>query len=140
MLKAGCCPRITEHDQSVDRGQTEGGIVQGVCPCLRVPIRSTGGWGELTFEITPSVNVHMGFGIDDPNNDDSLIGRTYNRVIYANVFLDMTKQLKTGLEVSTWKTLYQNATLDESAASDRLPDPTAAGEAVVIDWTVRYSF
>ena len=117
-----------------------GGILQGVCPCLRVPIRSTGGWGELGLDVTRRLRTHVGFGIDDPNNADSLIGRNYNRVIYANVFFDVTDRLKTGLEVSTWKTLYQNETLDEPDPDDRLPNPTAPGEAVVLNWTVRYSF
>jgi hypothetical protein len=117
-----------------------GGILQGVCPCLRIPIRSTGGWGELTFDLTPRVHSHIGFGIDDPNNADSLIGRTYNHSIYANVFFDCSQNVKTGLEISSWKTLYQNKTLAEPDPADRLPDPTAPGEAVVVNWTVRYSF
>ena len=117
-----------------------GGILQGVCPCLRVPIRSMGGWGELTFDVAPRVHTHVGFSIDDPDNADSLVGRTYNQVIYANVFLDCTDSIKTGLEVATWKTLYHNKTLAEPNPADRMAGPTEPGEAVVINWTVRYSF
>jgi hypothetical protein len=117
-----------------------GGIVQGVCPCSRIPIRSTGGWGEIWYDLSPCLTANFGFGVDDPNNGDSLIGRTYNRVIYANMFLALTDNLRTGLEVASWKTLYQNKTLDEPDPDDRIPGPTAPGEAVTIDWTVQYRF
>jgi hypothetical protein len=113
-----------------------GGIVQGVCPCERVPIRSIGGWGEVYYNVTPCIHLHAGFGIDDPNDRDSLIGRTNNRVIYGNVFFDLTDHLITGLEVSNWRTGYQNQT----AAPNAVPFPTAPGEATTIDWTVRYKF
>jgi hypothetical protein len=116
-----------------------GGIVQGVCPCLRIPIRATGGWGELAYDVTPNVHAHVGFGIDDPNDRDSLIGRTYNRTIWANVMLDLTEHWKTGFEVSARRTQYHNLTLDEPE-EDRLAGPTEPGEATVLDWTVRYQF
>jgi hypothetical protein len=115
-----------------------GGIVQGVCPCQRVPIRSTGGWGEISYDVTPHIHSHFGFGIDDPNNSDLLIGRTYNRVVYANVFLDMTKRLVTGWEVSSWRTSYANRTSEPGF--NPVPGPTEPGKAVAIDWTVRYKF
>lgn len=115
-----------------------GGIVQGVCPCLRVPIRSTGGWAELSYDVTPYLTSNVGFGIDDPRDQDSLIGRTYNRFIYANMFLDITQNLRTGLEVSFWRTSYHNRT-DEPGfvpvASAEEP-----GKATVLDWTVQYRF
>ncbi len=111
-----------------------GGIVQGVCPCMRVPIRSTGGWAELWYDVTPDIHTHLGFGIDNPNDKDSLLGRTNNQVVYGNVFLDVTEHLITGLEVSSWRTTYHNLTNDPDLS------PTTPGEAVAIDWTVRYKF
>lgn len=115
-----------------------GGILQGVCPCLRVPIRATGGWGEIWFDVTPKVHTHLGYGVDDPNNADSLIGRTSNSVVYSNVFLDCTKQLTTGLEVSYWRTNYHNRTSEPGFTP--IASPTLPGDAVAIDWTVRYKF
>ncbi len=117
-----------------------GGISQGVCPCERVPIRATGGWVEIWYDLNSCVTTHFGFGVDDPNNGDSLIGRTYNRNIYANVFVQLTDNLRTGLEVASWKTLYHNTTLQEPDPADRISFPTAPGEAVVLDWTVQYRF
>ena len=115
-----------------------GGIVQGVCPCLRVPIESTGGWVEIWYHLTPHVHSHFGFGIDDPKNEDILVGRNYNRVVYANMLLDVTENLVTGLEVSSWKTNYSNRSNEPGFTP--VPGPTLPGEAVVIDWTVRYKF
>ncbi len=117
-----------------------GGIVQGVCPCTREPIQSTGGWGEIWYDWNSCLTSHFGFGVDDPNNNDSLIGRTYNRVLYANVFLQVTDNLRTGFEVSSWLTGYQNKTLNEPDPNDRIAFPTLPGEATVLDWTVQYRF
>jgi hypothetical protein len=111
-----------------------GGIVQGVCPCRRVPIRAHGGWAEIWYDVTPDIHTHIGFGIDNPNDNDSLLGRTNNQVVYGNVFLDVTEHLITGLEVSSWRTSYHNRTNDPTLS------PTAPGEAVAVDWTVRYKF
>jgi hypothetical protein len=115
-----------------------GGIAQGVCPCLRVPIRSIGGWAEVSYDLNPILTTNLGFGIDDPREADSLIGRTYNRFVFANLFLDVTDHLRTGLEVSHWRTSYHNRT-DEPAFTP-IASPEQAGKATVVDWTVQYRF
>jgi hypothetical protein len=115
-----------------------GGIGQGVCPCLRVPIRSIGGWAEASYDLTPYLTTNVGFGIDDPREADSLIGRTYNRFVYANVFLKLTDQLRTGLEVSDWRTSYHNRTGEPGF--NFIDSPDQPGKATVIDWTVQYRF
>jgi hypothetical protein len=115
-----------------------GGILQGVCPCLRVPIRSTGGWAEIWYDITPNVHTHFGFGIDDPIDIDSLLGRTYNRTVYGNVLLDLTEHLMTGLEVSSWRTTFHNIT--DQPPFVPVDGPREPGKAIAIDWTVRYKF
>ena len=115
-----------------------GGIGQGVCPCLRVPIRSTGGWFEVWYDKTARQHFHLGYGVDDPNNKDSLFGRSSNQFIFANFVFDVTQQFVTGLEVSLWRTQYR-----ETRAGQIPPDqlfPSQPGEAVTIDWMVKYSF
>lgn len=115
-----------------------GGIGQGVCPCNRSTIRSTGGWLDVWFELTDKWHARCGFGIDDPRDDDFLVGRYYNQYIYANVLADVTPFLQTGVEVSVWKTLYKD---DRAGQIDpALLGPTAPGEAVVIQWMARYGF
>lgn len=115
-----------------------GGIGQGVCPCVRLPIRSTGGWAEVWYKWAPWLHSHLGFGLDDPNDRDFLFGRTYNQFIFANLFYDVTHGLTTGLEVSFWKTLYQETRAGQVPAAQLTP--SEPGEAVTIDWMVKYSF
>jgi hypothetical protein len=88
--------------------------------------------------LTDNLTAHAGFGIDDPNDADSLIGRTYNQVIYGNAFLKLTEHLLTGLEVSSWLTTYHNRTDEQGFRPTN--DPTEPGKSVTVDWTVRYKF
>ena len=115
-----------------------GGIGQGVCPCLRVPIRSTGGWGEMSYDWTPWLQSNVGFGLDDPNNRDSLFGRTYNQFVFANLVYNVTEQLTTAIEVTHWKTLYRE-TRSGLIPPDQLT-PSQPGESVTIDFMVKFEF
>jgi hypothetical protein len=115
-----------------------GGIFQGVCPCLRVPIRAAGGWGEVWYHWTPEIRTHVGCGVDDPNDRDLIVGRSLNRVMYVNTFVDLTRHLTTGLEVSTWRTDFQNRSGEPQFRP--VPGPTLPGKAVAIDFTLRFSF
>lgn len=109
-----------------------GGIVQGVCPCLREPIRSHGGWIELWHDWSPCYHSHVGYGVDDPNDNDMLFGRTYNQVLFANIVQDVTKYLVLGVEVSLNKTLYR-----ETRPGEPLP---ISGESVGFEFTGQYLF
>ncbi len=115
-----------------------GGIGQGVCPCLRVPIRSIGGWSEVSYELNSRLTTNFGFGIDDPRDADSLIGRTYNRFVYINLFAQLTDQLVTAIELSDWRTSYQNRTGEPGF--NPIDSPDQPGQATVIDWMVQYHF
>lgn len=115
-----------------------GGIGQGVCPCVRRSIRSTGGWGEIWHNWSPRLHSHVGYGLDDPLNRDFLVGRSYNQVIFANLVFDVNKHLTTGLEVGQWMTFYRDAR--EGQVAPELLGPTAPGRAVTIDWMIKYAF
>ncbi|MFO0915853.1 MAG: hypothetical protein U0795_23040 [Pirellulales bacterium] len=71
-------------------------------------------------------------------NRDFLVGRSYNQVIFANLVLDVTKHLQTGLEVGQWMTFYRDAR--EGQVAPELFGPTAPGRAVTIDWMIKYAF
>ncbi|MCA9067512.1 MAG: hypothetical protein KDA84_01215 [Planctomycetaceae bacterium] len=115
-----------------------GGIGQGVCPCLRKSIRSTGGWTELVWAWSPMWESHCGLGIDDPNDSDSLVGRVQNEVVFGNLILHMTENLSTGCELAYWRTLYQ----DQRRGQIPVPllTPSAPGKALTLEWMVRYDF
>ena len=112
-----------------------GGIGQGVCPCLRVPIRSRGGWFNVWYDWSPRWHTHAGAGLDDPLDNDLLFNRTYNHFIFANLVCDVTKNLQTGVEISSWKTLYHDTRTPPFNTG-----PTAPGDSVTIDWMVKYEF
>ena len=115
-----------------------GGIGQGVCPCLRVPIRSSGGWAELWHDWTEDLHSHIGLGIDNPRDKDSLLGRTLNQFLFANVIVDLSQSCSTGLEVSYWRTDYRDTRAGRIPPEDLTP--STAGKSVTIDWMVRYGF
>ncbi len=72
-----------------------------------VPIRSTGGWGEMYVNWASSWHSHFGCGIDDPL-DRTLTAElpTQNRVAFANLIWDVNRSLEVGFEVSHWDTDY----------------------------------
>jgi hypothetical protein len=72
--------------------------------------------------------------VDNPDNDDSLIGRTYNRFIFANVMIDITDKFSTGFEVTHWQTRYHNLTAFPALS------PTEPGNSVTLDWMFAYGF
>lgn len=115
-----------------------GGIGQGVCPCLRVPIRSTGGWLELVRVWSPEWESHFGAGIDDPNDEDSLMGRVQNQVFFGNLIWQVTDELSTGWEVAYWRTLYGDRRAGQVPPA--LLTPSTPGDAVTLEWMVRYDF
>lgn len=109
-----------------------GGIGQGVDLYNRHTIRSYGGWINLWYDWTDRLHMHVGWGLDDPLNEDFLVGRTYNQFIFINFTYDITKQFNTGIQVASWRTLYQ--------APQGVQAPTRPGEAIVVEWMWRYSF
>jgi len=104
-----------------------GGIGQGVDPTFFNTIRDAGGWIELWYDWTACLHSHVGYSVDDPNNNDlhSAAQRSYNQFYYGNLTYDLTKNFLVGVEVSSWKTLYV----------DRLP-----GDSVRCEFVAKYGF
>jgi len=95
-----------EYFQGANLSPFLGGVGQGVCPCLRRSIHSIGGWLELVQHWSPSWESHAGMGIDDPRDEDSLLGRTQNSFVFANLIWHISDELSTGWELAWWRTLY----------------------------------
>jgi hypothetical protein len=83
-------------------------------------IRTAGGFGEVFYYFTDTFHLHVGYGIDDPNDKDlapTQIRR--NQTYFANFVWDLSKAVQLGLEVDYRKTDYTqflpNAFLDSDA-------------------------
>ena len=80
------------------------------------PIRSVGGWGEVYMRPWNRWTFHVGFGIDDPNNNDvgfvtptGTVGQIrLNQVAWWNVKWDIFEFFELGFEVSHRKTHFVN--------------------------------
>jgi hypothetical protein len=97
-----------------------GGIGQGFDFSRRQPIYDRGGWMEVYYDWTHCWHSHVGYCLDDPNDNDitPASGRTYNQAFFGNVIYDVTKQFTLGLEVGSWKTLYKAETPGESIRTE----------------------
>jgi hypothetical protein len=104
-----------------------GGIGQGTDPTTFNTIRDTGGWVEVWYDWTCRLHSHVGYSVDDPNNNDlHTVGeRSYNQFYFGNLIFDVTKNFIMGLEVSSWKTLYFG----------QLP-----GDSIRTEFVVKYGF
>ncbi len=104
-----------------------GGIGQGIDLTTLDPIRSAGGWFEVWYDWTPRFHSHVGYSVDNPDNNDVVTAgeKTYNQFYYGNLVYDLTPNCLMGIEVSSWKTLYV----------DELP-----GDSVRSEFVVKYSF
>ena len=104
-----------------------GGIGQGIDSTTFNCIRSNGGWIELWYDFTPQLHTRVGYSIDDPVDGDLTNGngRIFNQFYYANLSYDFTKTFMTGIEVSSWRTLYLNQT---------------AGDSVRVELMMKYGF
>ncbi len=87
-----------------------GGIGQGVNTVTLNNIRSKGGWTAIRYNVSPSTSLSIGAGIDNPNDNDlPLGGRTLNQTIFASFIKKITRNFILGLQLSEWKTDYNNA-------------------------------
>ncbi|MCA8996113.1 MAG: hypothetical protein KDA80_03990 [Planctomycetaceae bacterium] len=115
-----------------------GGIGQGVCPCVRRPIDSMGGWFEAVYDWNECWQTHVGFGIDDPDDRDSLLGRTLNRFLFGNLIWQISDGLRTGMEVTWWTTESHETRIgqvDPALLTSDIP-----GRSLVVEWMLRYDF
>ena len=87
--------------------------LQSLNPLLDTPIRAIGGWGEISYKIAPNVTAYVGYGIDDPRDEDlgfvTLVGpgqRSRNEVAWGNVKWDVTEFFELAFEISHRETNF----------------------------------
>ena len=53
------------------------------------------------------VHAHFGYGVDDPDDDDLAAAQIeLNETVFGNIFWEVTKALRLGMEISHRKTDY----------------------------------
>ncbi len=70
----------------------------------------------------------------DYHYEDLLIGRSYNRTVFANIIFGVTPKPTTGFEVAFWKTLYRETHAGQVDPS--LLGPTEPADSTVFQWMV----
>ncbi len=69
------------------------------------PLRTIGGWVQLNYDVTPRLLVGAGFGLDDPNDDDSPM-LLRNATTEAHLHWRPAGPLVMGVEWRSTKTRY----------------------------------
>lgn len=109
--------RIADHFQMQaeifkgrNLGSYLGGILQSVNPLYAREIRARGFFIAVKAALSPSVTLHIGYGSDDPENEDLSPGdRSRNICYYGNIQTRLGPHLTLGLELSNWITDYLEA-------------------------------
>jgi hypothetical protein len=107
-------------------GDYSGAINQTIDPQKNVPIRSRGGWVQLSQQFGHRWALHAGFGTDDPFDEDLGPGeRSSNSAFFGNAIFTVVDGLRLGLELSWWRTAW-------------VANPTASAKRV--EMAVIYAF
>ena len=75
-------------------------------------IEGWGGWIELTWQLTPELQLVLGGSADNPQGDDLPAGgRDLNWVLYTGAVYNFGGGLKSGLDLMYWETQYVDGSL-----------------------------
>jgi len=86
-----------------------GGVLQGVNSTTQEVVKTAGGWMQLSYKHSDKWKYHLGFGIDDPKNNDLSSGmRSRNSFYFGNVVYSLIPPVDIGLEYSHWETEHKN--------------------------------
>lgn len=101
-------------------GEYNGGVTQSVNSDTLAEIQSMGGFGEVFCYLSDEVHVHVGYGIDQPQDSDLAPTQIRsNQTYFMNWVWDLSKAVQLGLEVDYRETEYTefapNAFLDSDA-------------------------
>jgi hypothetical protein len=97
--------------QGADLRPFYGGIYQGINTTLKQSIEAKGGWAQVVANITPAINFNLGYGSDDPNDDNLNNGdRTLNTRTFTSLFYKANSAVTFAFEYSKLSTGYKNST------------------------------
>ena len=88
------------------------GIGQGINAVAGTEVSTRGGWGQLVYTLSKNTRTSLGYGIEDPKDED-LEGmqpngdaRVRNDRIFTNFFFNATDRVTFGVEYSLLRTDY----------------------------------
>ena len=88
-------------------GPYNAGLGQSLNLVTDEPIYTAGGFGEVFCEITPTLTVAVGYGIDNPRDADlAPTQRSRNETYWTNAIWQWSEQWETRCEVARLKTDY----------------------------------
>jgi len=105
---------LAEGFTGQDLGTYFGGVGQTVNP-LNHEIASMGAWGQISFKPIERVWINLGYGWDDPKDEDFEIPATattdvsfldFNSDVFGSIFCNVTSTVTAMIEVSGLKTEY----------------------------------
>ena len=101
-------------------GEYNGGVTQSVNSDTLAEIQSMGGFGEVFCYLSDEVHVHVGYGIDQPQESDLAPSQIRsNQTYFINWVWDLSKAVQLRLEVDYRETEYTefapNTFLDSDA-------------------------
>jgi len=83
------------------------GILQGIDTVIGTEVSTYGGWGQIVYSLTKNTRTSVGYGIEDPNDEDlSGDARICTDRIFANFFYTPTDRVTFGVEYSSMRTDY----------------------------------
>jgi len=92
-----------------------GGIGQGINIVKKTAIAAKGFWVQVMTDPTEHLNWNLGYGLDDPDDDDLNSGnRARNTTIFTSLYYKLTTAVTVGVEYINMTTAY----LDEDDATD----------------------
>ena len=84
-----------------------GGISQGIDVIKGTEVSTRGGWGQFVYTPTKNTRASVGYGIEDPVDDDlSGDARTRTDRIFTNFFYNATSNVTFGIEYALMRTDY----------------------------------
>jgi hypothetical protein len=88
-------------------GTYNAGILQNTNVVTFGAIRTSGGWGEVFYYITPCLHTHLGYGLDDPiDRDLAMTQVSRNQTFFANIIWNVTRSFRVGFELTHRDTDY----------------------------------
>jgi len=84
-----------------------GGIGQGINKVKQTAIAAEGGWVQLVLDPCSTINLNLGYGLDNPRSEDLNAGqRSKNELFFGNIFYRMNEAVTLAFELSHLTTSY----------------------------------